>query len=142
MDTFERTLKQSGFSVTKARSQVFKALQSHEPLSMHQLIERCQNIDRASVYRTVGLLEQLGIIQRVQSGWKYKLELSDTFQSHHHHATCLRCGKSQDVPEDARLEVRLYELADLMNFLLERHQLEFQGYCKDCQKILGLTPSI
>lgn len=133
MNSFEETLKQNGFSVTKARRQVFKVLSTYGPLPMHELVARCTSTDRASVYRTIDLFESLGVIQRLQSGWKYKLELSDTFQAHHHHAVCLNCGKTVDVPEDARLEVRLYELADLLEFQLERHQLELQGYCADCQ---------
>lgn len=134
MQPLEQTLRQHGYSATQARKRVFKALQGQQPLSMHTLIERCGDIDRASVYRTVSLFEELGIIQRLQSGWKYRLELSDTFREHHHHATCLRCGTSYDVPEDTRLEVRLYELADLFGFQLERHQLELQGVCAECQK--------
>lgn len=134
MKPFENALRTAGYSVTTARRGVFKALQGQGPLTMQELVSRCKDIDRASVYRTIALFEELGIIERLQSGWKYRLELSDTFHEHHHHATCLSCGQSIDIPEDTRLEVRLYEVADLLDFQLERHQLELQGYCKDCQE--------
>lgn len=134
MEPFEQTLRQAGYSVTTARRRVFKALQGEEPLTMRQIINRCRSVDRASVYRTIGLFEELGIIGRLQSGWKYRIELSDSFNRHHHHATCLICGRALDIPADARLEVRLYEIAELLNFQLERHQLELQGTCADCQK--------
>jgi len=35
-----------------------------------------------------------------QIGWKYKLELSNAFQHHHHHLTCLQCGGVTPLPED------------------------------------------
>lgn len=131
---FEATLRSAGYSVTRPRQAVFMALQDDGALSMHELIAKVPDVDRASVYRCIELFENLGIVERVQSGWKYRLELSDTFHRHHHHATCLRCGRSFDVPADTRLEVRLYELADFLGFRLERHQLELQGYCSECQK--------
>ena len=134
MDPFGQTLHRAGYSITAARRRVFKALQSTEPLTMRQIISRCRSVDRASVYRTIGLFEELGIIERLQSGWKYRIELSDSFNRHHHHATCLICGRALDIPADTRLEIRLYEIAELLNFQLERHQLELQGICADCQK--------
>ena len=135
MKPFEDTLREAGYSVTSARRRVFKAMQNQGPLTMHEVIERSKGVDRASVYRTIDLFEEVGIVERLQSGWKYRLELSDPFHEHHHHATCLNCGRSFDIPEDTRLEVRLYEVADLIDFQLERHQLELQGYCKDCLEL-------
>jgi Fe2+ or Zn2+ uptake regulation protein len=134
----QNALQHAGYSSTQARRLVFRALQGQTPLTMHELVERCRDIDRASVYRTIALFERLGIVQRVQTGWKYRLELSDTFHEHHHHATCLNCRRSFDIPEDTRLEVRLYEMADTMDFQLERHQLELQGYCLDCKNLLAV----
>lgn len=138
MKPFESTLKRAGYSITKVRRQVFKALQGQDPMTMHELVDYCGKIDRASVYRTVALFEKLGIVERLQNGWKYRLELSDPFLEHHHHATCLQCGVSIDIPEDTRLEVRMYELADIIDFRLERHQLELHGYCKRCSRALPL----
>lgn len=100
---------------------------------MHQLVERCKSVDRASVYRCVALFERLGIIQRLQTGWKYKLELSSDFHEHHHHATCLGCGASIVLPEDAALEQRFHDMAQAHGFSVQRHQLELQGYCRSCR---------
>ena len=94
LEQLKKTLKERGQSLTRPRQLVFSALQGKEPQTMHQLVTACAvQIDRASVYRTVAVYERLGIIQRLQIGWKYKLELSDAFQRHHHHLTCLKCGR-------------------------------------------------
>lgn len=130
------TLKLHGQSLTTQRQTVFAALQGQEPMTMHELVSLCTDVDRASVYRTVALFEKLGIVERLQSGWKYKLELSDAFHEHHHHATCLLCGLSFVVPEDSAIEEHLQRLASNINFQLERHQLELQGYCQACQELL------
>lgn len=99
---------------------------------MQQLVAACPGIDRASVYRVVSLFEQLGIVQRLQIGWKYKLELSDTFSHHHHHLTCLKCGRIIDFDEAPALEKDLYHIAKNNNFQIRGHQLEIQGLCRNC----------
>jgi Fur family ferric uptake transcriptional regulator len=131
----KQTLKQHGQSMTTARQTVFRALQHQEPQSMHELIARVSAIDRASVYRTVAVFERLGIVQRLQTGWKYKLELSDTFHEHHHHATCLVCGRSLPLTANPRLEQQLHAIAAQHGFVLERHQIELQGRCAACASI-------
>ncbi len=132
MNIFEEKLRASGQSVTQTRKAVYAALQGQEPLSMRELVERTQEVDKASVYRTVSLFEKLGIVQRLQTGWKYKLELTDDFHEHHHHATCLQCGTSFILPENSSLESEVSQLVDGLGFVIKSHQLEIQGYCKKC----------
>lgn len=134
MEQFRTTLKANRRSVTHPREAVFMALQNQAPLSLNELVDVCPAIDRASVYRTVKLFENLGIAHRVQLGWKYKVELSDTFQRHHHHLTCRRCQCSFDLEEDNLLEERLRLLAARHGFRIEGHQLEIQGLCPVCRK--------
>jgi Fe2+ or Zn2+ uptake regulation protein len=127
-------LLQHRLSFTAARQRVFEVLATNEPLTMTELAERCVGyIDRASVYRTTALFERLGIVQRLQIGWKYKLELSDAFQAHHHHLTCLGCGSVTTLPEDVYIEKQLIKLASQYGYSALDHQLEIKGYCPNCQ---------
>lgn len=128
-------LKQHGYSSTTARELVFRALDTDTPQSISELIARLTPaIDRASVYRTVGLFESIGIIHRIQLGWKYKLELSDEFQAHHHHISCVRCEQVVALGEDEVLEQFIARQAGQQGFQLISHQFELQGICKQCQK--------
>lgn len=108
---------------------------------MQKLIAACPDIDRASVYRTVALFEELGIVQRLQIGWKYKLELSDAFSRHHHHMTCLRCGLVISFDETPELEQQLRWVAASNRFKMKSHQLEIQGLCARCTGAQGLPGS-
>ena len=120
--------------MTSSRRIVFEALQGQEPLSMHDLVALCRNkVDRASIYRTIALFEHFGIVQRLQIGWKYKLELSSDFNYHHHHLTCSRCGSVIPLPEDDELENRLQYLAKNLQFFPQDHQIEIRGLCVACQ---------
>ena len=131
-ETFRSLLKTHGYSVTKARLVVFRALLGQEPLAMHDLVTRAAGVDRASVYRAIELFEQLGVIQRLNTGWKYKVELSDLFTGHHHHLTCLHCGKTIPMNEH-ELEAAITRLASSHDFTPTAHQIELQGYCATCQ---------
>lgn len=129
------TLLKHKLSFTAARQQVFEILAANEPLTIAELAQRCvPAIDRASVYRTIALFEKLGIVHRLQIGWKYKLELSDAFQAHHHHLTCLGCGTVTTLPEDIHVENQLVKLASQYGYSALDHQLEIKGYCPRCQR--------
>lgn len=132
---FENTLRAAHQSLTAPRQAVFDALQHHRNLTMHELITACAHINRASVYRTIGLFETLDIITRVPNGWKYRIELGEKFLDHHHHATCISCGASIALPEDKTLEMHLRELASKRNFTLRSHQIELLGLCHACQAV-------
>lgn len=100
---------------------------------MHEIIAACAtNADRASVYRTISLFEQLGIVHRLQIGWKYKLELTDKYSHHHHHLTCSSCGLVIPLSEDHTLEHQLAHMARQHGFVPESHQLEIRGRCQQC----------
>lgn len=125
-------LKKSGHRFTQQRQDVFMALQGRQPQTMHQLETACPDTDRATIYRTVALFEQLGIVQRLQIGWKYKLELTDAFSRHHHHMTCLRCGRVISFGESPELARQLRWIAASNRFKIRGHQLEIQGLCQRC----------
>lgn len=134
LTTLTTTLKSNKYSLTTARKSVFMALLDKEPQTMAELVKIIDNkIDRASIYRVVALFEQLGIVDRLQIGWKYKLELGDAFRSHHHHITCTSCGRTQMFEESRIIEFELKQLALEADFTETGHQLELRGLCKTCQ---------
>jgi Fur family ferric uptake transcriptional regulator len=135
-EAFKELLKSNGQSVTKARLSVFEVLLGQEPLAMHELVKRAGQIDRASVYRAVDLFERLGIAQRLNTGWKYKLELTDKFAEHHHHLTCVHCGRTIAMNE-SELEDLITKLAAAHHFTPKAHQIEIQGLCAECQTRLN-----
>jgi len=135
LDQLKTVLKENGQSLTKGRQTVFAALQHQEPQTMQQIVKACAGkADRASVYRTIALFERIGIVKRLQIGWKYKLELSDAFHRHHHHLTCRHCGRVIPLAEDSWLEQRLKALAEAQNFEMQDHQVEIEGICQVCRQ--------
>lgn len=134
----QKLLTDNGYRVTQARQKTFELLVSPEPQSMRQILAKAHgSIDRVSVYRSVELFEKLGIVHRIYVGWKYKLELSDDFVSHHHHLSCLSCGKIIDIEDEKHIDEFIASVAKKFDFTPRRHQFEIDGYCASCSKLMN-----
>jgi Fur family ferric uptake transcriptional regulator len=139
-DTLKIILKQKDYSLTKPRLIVFEALRNSEPQTMAELIARVGNkSDRATVYRTVELFEKLGITHRLNIGFKYKIELSEIFNEHHHHMHCTNCGRTIPLPANPMLETMIDTVAAKADFSPRGHQLEIHGLCANCQKTKSIA---
>lgn len=140
-EVLHKLLKAHHHSITTVRKAVFDSMFSREPMTMHELLERLGSAaDRASVYRTIQLFEQIGIVQRLQIGWKHKFELSDRFSQHHHHITCSRCGRTTSVADNTELEQVIKNIAADAGYSHHNHQLEIVGICEECQKLMHHSP--
>lgn len=134
IDLLKDKLRRASYSKTRSRMVVFNAIEQSQPLTMTQLINDINGkIDRASIYRTVKLFEELTIIKRLQIGWKYRIELSDEFQEHHHHMLCMECGTIINFKESPELENALKQIALSANSIMLSHSLELAVICSRCK---------
>lgn len=134
--TLKALLKKNGASLTKPRKLVFELLLDQKPQSMQVLTGRAKGkVDRATVYRTMQLFEDIGIVNRLNIGWKYKFELSDVFQGHHHHFHCTNCGTTFSLEPSSMLETMIDTVAAKSGHAPRGHQLEIYGLCNDCQRM-------
>ncbi len=132
-ETLKALLKKDGSSLTKPRRVVFDLLLNQEPQSMQVIVKRAEGqVDRATVYRIVELFERLGIVHRLNIGWKYKIELSDIFAEHHHHFYCTNCGRTYPLSANAMLETMINSVVSKEGFSPRGHQLEIYGLCASC----------
>ncbi|HET7528777.1 MAG TPA: Fur family transcriptional regulator [Candidatus Saccharimonadales bacterium] len=132
-ETLKSILKAGGASLTAPRKTVFDLMLNQGPQSMQVLVQRAKGkTDRATVYRTIDLFERLGIVRRLNVGWKYKVELSDVFTGHHHHMYCTNCGRMSELPDNPMLETMIDTVAAKSGFSPRGHQLEVYGLCSSC----------
>jgi Fe2+ or Zn2+ uptake regulation protein len=131
--TLKTTLATNDLSLTKARLAVFKLLDNDQPQTIGQIQTKASGlVDRVTVYRNIELFEKIGIVRRIYIGWKYKLELSDKFLDHHHHLTCLNCGKTIDIKDEKHFDEFIGDISKEYNFNPSRHQFEIEGICREC----------
>lgn len=134
---FQKILKQKKLRSTRARLSLYNFLaESNRPLSVNKLVTSlAPKADRASVYRNIELFESIGIIHKVYTGWKYRIELSEQFHPHHHHLTCQKCGKNIPISLGDRMEKAIENFGDKHDFKITSHQIELLGLCKTCLKV-------
>jgi Fur family ferric uptake transcriptional regulator len=91
-----------------------------------------QTVARASVYRTLEQLAELGLIQRLEVGQgTARYEPVDPSGDHHHHLVCDRCGEV--VPfEDRELEKAIDRLSRRVAFKVDDHEVVLHGACGAC----------
>jgi len=131
---FRETLQKRKLYRTSERMRLFRELKDQKaPCSIAELVElTSDSLDTATVYRNLELFEEIGVITRVYSGWKYKVELSDKFSPHHHHMTCTNCGNVISFKESKSFEAELRKLAKSHGFDAKSHTLELKGLCTNC----------
>ncbi len=129
---FKNLLIANNHSVTKPRVKIFEALLAIDhPITTTQLATQLHEVDKVSIYRTIDLFEKVGIVQRVWSGFKSSIELSEAFSPHHHHFTCIICAETTSV-NSSKLENNLHELEVNEGFKLTQHSIELRGHCQKC----------
>lgn len=130
---FETIFANKQLRLTTPRRRVFAAMRrAGEPMTASSIAKQCPTMDRTSIYRTLELFTQLGIAHSVPIGWKQRYELASPFRSHHHHLTCLSCGKLVDI-HSPQLERAMTKIAHGNGFAATEHTFEIRGLCETCQ---------
>jgi Fur family ferric uptake transcriptional regulator len=91
-----------------------------------------RRVSRATVYRTLDLLVDSGMLQRVsvdEEGWKYEVMEG---RRPHAHLYCVECGKLLDYPV-AGLEDLHARVERETRFRARHHMLRICGVCEECQ---------
>ena len=137
--------RRHGLRLTSPREAILNVISENPPhLSADEVFflvrKRCPAIGLATVYRTLELLTQMGILKKYDFGeGRSRYELSSEDESdHHHHLVCTKCGKIVDYSEFMIQEVEFIkqleaELSRRHNFSIDSHQIYFYGLCPECQ---------
>ena len=96
-------------------------------------VERKIRISRATIYRTLDLLVQSGLVRRVYLDSQKKAFYERVHgRRHHEHMICLTCGKVIEFSDDP-LEQRQDKVCRDLKFKPLRHSLRIVGLCSKCQ---------
>ena len=132
-------LRQAGYRLTAPRRAVLEVLESQNThLSPAEVLTAGQKIypalGRATVYRTLELLIELGVLRPVHFG-EGILRVARV-DGGHHHLVCLGCGAVIHFDECAVGELEQV-LAARFGFQIKSHMLEFYGLCQGCRENLA-----
>ena len=136
---FNNYLQQMKLKYTQERKTILKEVFSiHNHFEADELYLRLRQkndnrISRATVYRTLPLLEESGLIRRVVFIDKHTHYENVYGHKHHEHLICLKCGRVIEFYKKS-LEDKLEDVARENEFVHISHKMEIMGYCRSCQK--------
>ena len=130
------------YKMTRQREIVFNAMNSkpHLHFTVEDILdivhEAHPEIGVATIYRTLQIFIQTGIVQRLDLlNRRAYYEISE---QKHHHMICLSCGAIVEVTDEATeavLNMVKIKKQVLNDFRVVDCQIYFYGYCKNCQAI-------
>ncbi len=141
-EEFKELLKDKGLKITNQRLLVLEALASCPDRHMtaeeiYEIVKAgCPEIGLATVYRTIQLLLELHLIDRINLDDGYvRYEIGDVGEDsakhHHHHLICLGCGEVISFQDDL-LEELEEKIKETTNFKIMDHEVKLYGYCEKC----------
>lgn len=141
----EGQLRQKGLRLTEPRKLILDVLNdAKDHLSAEELYMQVHkiypNVGLTTVYRTLDLLERMGIIAKFQFGDgrnRYELIQSPQKPGHHHHLVCINCKRIIDYDDFVDEEIELLRkveqtLTEKHGFQINSHVIQFYGRCKNC----------
>jgi Fur family transcriptional regulator, ferric uptake regulator len=130
-------LGEAGYRRGGARTAVVEALARHDcavtALELEDELRRGKlAVGRASVYRALELLEELGLVQRFEAARGIaSYERVNLNGHHHHHAICRRCGRMEPF-ENRDLERAIEQVSGQVPFEVAEHDVVLRGLCERC----------
>ena len=134
-------LKNKGYKLTTQRRAIVDTIVESEGkhLTAEEIYDEvkksCPEIGLATVYRTILLLEDIGILSRLHLNdgcSRYELVHSD--ETHrHHHLVCNECKAVFEVQDDLLDELE-ESIENTYGFKILDHSVKFFGICSQCCK--------
>ena len=124
-------LEDGGYRITEPRRSVIAVLdQKDEGFTAEDLCHELPGVGRATVYRTIKLLQRAGVICKLampDGAPKYSMARVE----HHHHTVCVRCGMVGEF-RHATIERLLRAIGQEISGEIVGHRLEVFITCADC----------
>ena len=131
-------LRRKSRKLTGPRQAILEILrQQAHPMSTREVFTALPagDCDLVTVYRSMGLLESLGMVKRFDLGdgvARFEL-LAEGDDGHHHHLVCTGCTAVIEI-EHCSIRRREQQIAAHHGFKAVTHKLEFFGLCPECQR--------
>lgn len=130
-------LGRSGHRASRARNAVIDLLAGNDCCVSAQEIfdelrRRRRSVGLATVYRVLDLLQERGLVQRLDFGDLARYEAVLPSGEHHHHLVCGDCGRVEPFADDP-LERALDRLSGRLGYALDAHDVVLRGSCAQCR---------
>jgi Fur family transcriptional regulator, ferric uptake regulator len=141
LERIKKQLHSSSYKLTPQREATLRVLLENEAdhLSAEDVYllvkEKSPEIGLATVYRTLELLTELKVVDKINFGdGVSRYDLRQEGAAHfHHHLVCIECGSVDEIQEDLLEDVEAI-VEQNWKFKIKDHRLTFHGICHRCQE--------
>lgn len=136
---YEEIIRSAGHRLTPQRILILDAVcdgEGHTTLGeiYGRVRQADQSIDRSTLYRTLKLFVELGLVVSADTGQgETYYEIARSHR--HHHLVCRQCGKEQEV-DHAVVQSMFENIAQRYDFKVDTDHLVLFGICSDCTESL------
>jgi len=130
-------LSEQGYRLTPQRMMILSAIEnSDDHISAEeiytQVLAKYPHVNISTVYRTLELLKQLGLVTETDlGGGRVRYHPAD--KGHHHHLVCTECGAIIDLDESLLASLKGTLLREY-KFSADLRHLAIFGRCANCRK--------
>jgi len=139
-ENFLRFLDQKNLRITSQRRVIVDTVFSTDQhFTAEQLLELARekdpSVSRATVYRTLPLLTESGLVHEMDFGKDYKI-YDPNYADHpnHNHIICNDCDKIVEF-ESERLNALENEISGKLGFEVESQQLRINASCEEMKRV-------
>jgi Fur family ferric uptake transcriptional regulator len=137
-EKFKEFLTARGLRFTRERARLLdKIFSTHKHFEADELLVDMRSggvrVSKATIYRTLALLVQSGLLRQVITGEKHAHYEHVFGHTHHDHMTCSRCGAIVEF-FDPEIETLQEKICKEKGFRAEGHRLQIIGLCSKCAK--------
>ncbi len=140
-EAIQASLKKQGIRLTRQRQVLLELIeQSGAHLDAAQLYrlakERDSKINRVTVYRTLKLLKDSGLVDQLDlMHWEGEAHYYETrMKQEHAHVVCLRCGRVEEFYGEPLRRLRR-QIESHFGFQILMARTEVGGYCSHCRAL-------
>jgi Fur family ferric uptake transcriptional regulator len=131
-------LSNRGLKYTRQRDQLIRQIMNlNDHFSADLLYVKLRvkgiNISRATIYRTLTLFEECGIIKKALKDKDISYYEVSEINEHHDHLICVECGEVIEFYSE-EIEKIQKEIYNDFNYLPASHQLILKGICEKCRR--------
>jgi Fur family transcriptional regulator, ferric uptake regulator len=135
----QQKLNQKGLRLTHPRRVVISILEAASmplsPQTIHQhALAKNEQIGLVTVYRTLDLLDQFGLVRRVHSQDECQGYVLAS-PGHHHHLVCRSCQQAVEFIGSEDLSGIVQRVERQTGYQVSDHLLELYGLCPTCQVV-------
>ena len=138
-----KEFQKQGYKITPQRREIINILVNNDSHPKAEdiylfLKDRMPDVSLATVYNTLKMLKDLGMIDAIGVVGDDSIRYDPTTEPHDH-LYCVCCNRIVDVEKGLQVQDLSFTQKEISGFQIIKRQITYYGYCPDCRDTLKIT---